>query len=332
MSTVHPKPPRQLGGRRAVPSPVIQALADRVKEEARRLARLARNSTDVDLDRLWRRLAMWSATLSEMAVSGPASHDAALRAFEEHPNHARAVADPMIGHKALADAVAFLAIGDMVLSAVASVFMGRWGVEYRDDNPWADLMAAVDEHSERGDTGRLVAASRELDLNLRDARHRITAHRRRSHAEVLEWDEDDALTIVLTNPDLVQIDPALLVELGISLPPEIDPEGRAVLAEQVVRNLRASYARLQDSHAAAGRPLPARRAYSEVEIRVEINDLFDLLHRYAGLLDGEGRRLVREAHRIAGFESVRPSVVVDSLLHATAEITTAHGPEMTGWN
>lgn len=332
MSNVRPEPARRLGGRRAVPSPAIAALAERVKEEARRLARLARNSTDVDLDRLWRRLAMWSATLSDMAVSGPASHDAALRAFEEHPDHARAGGDPMIDHKALADAVAFLAVGDMVLSAVASVFMGRWGVEYRDDNPWADLMAAVDEHSASGGTGRLVAASRELDLNLRDARHRITAHRRRSHAEVLEWDDDDALTIVLTNPDLVQIDPALLMELGISLPREIDPEGRVELAEQVVHNLRASYARLQDSHAATGRPLPAQRAYSEVEVRVEINDLFDLLHRYAGLLDSEGRRLVREAHKIAGFESVRPSVVVDSLLRATAEITTAHGPEMTDWN
>jgi hypothetical protein len=55
------------------------------------------------------------------------------------------------------------------------------------------------------------------------------------------------------------------------------------------------------------------------------------LHRYAGLLDGEGRRLVREAHKIAGFESVRPLVIVDSLLQATAEITIAHGPEMTDW-
>lgn len=98
-----------------------------------------------------------------------------------------------------------------------------------------------------------------------------------------------------------------------------------------LHNLHASYARLQDAHAAAGRPLPARRAYSEVEVRVEINDLFDLLYRYAGLLDGEGRRLVRETHKIAGFESVRPLVIVDSLLQATAEITIAHGPEMTDW-
>jgi hypothetical protein len=273
---------------------------------------------------------MWSASLVHMAFSGPASHDAALRMFEEHPDHARAGEDPMLDYEALADVVGFLAVGDMVLSALASTFMGRWGSAYTDDNPWRAFMAEVDARVLRGDAARVLGAARELDLDLREARHRIAAHRRRAHAEILEWDSDDVLTINLTNPALTRIDPAWLAELGLDAVhamPVVADNGALHPADEVVGLLRSADARLTETMAADPRwRLHARPHRAASETTIEIRDLLDRLHYHASLLDGDARDLVRNAHRIAGYESVRPGRVVDAALRATAEITAGGGP------
>jgi hypothetical protein len=155
---------RPLNERVPIPSPTIQQLADRLEGEARRLAVLKGAAVDIDLNRLWRRLATWSATVKHIAWSGPASHDVALRAFEEHPDHARAGEDAILQFEALADIIGFVAVGDMVLAAMASTFLGRWGVPFADDNPWPGFLAAIDERA-AADDEHLVAPARELDLD-----------------------------------------------------------------------------------------------------------------------------------------------------------------------
>lgn len=312
---------RSLGERVPVPSPAVQGVAVRLEDEARRLAALARGSDDLDLGRLWRRLAMWSATVAHLASSGPASHDVALRGFEEHPDHARAGEDTMIEFEALADAIGFLAVGDMVLSAIAATFLGRWDVTHDDDNPWPAFLTAVDGRARDGGDRGFVGAVRELDLDLREARNRLAAHRRRAHSEILSWDFDDVITIELTNPGLRRIDRALLEELGM-VAPGVAEEGDPHPDAAVIQLLEAADRQLEEAAAAhPGRRLPVRRDRAGGGGDSDMRDLFDRLHIHAKWLGAEGRRLVRAAHRIAGYESVSPIRVVGAALRVTGEIT-----------
>ncbi len=68
----------------------------------------------------------------------------------------------------------------------------------------------------------------------------------------------------------------------------------------------------------------ARTTQSATGTTIGIRGLFERLHDRAGFLDGEARTMVRNAHRIAGYESVRPGHIVEAVLRATAEITEAH--------
>lgn len=319
---------RPLSERVPIPSPTIQLLAERLEGEARRLATLDRGADDIDLSRLWRRLATWSATVKHIAWSGPASHDVALRAFEEHPDHARAGEDAIVQFEALADVIGFLAVGDMVLAAMASTFLGRWGGSYADDNPWPGFMAAIDERAAHAaDDQRLTGPARELDLDLREARHRIAAHRRRAHAEILSWDFDDALTIEVTNPGLRRLDPELLRELGFDDEAVAMERDRESVNAVVIEILEAADRRLEDAVAThPGRRLPARRERVRNGAAPDVPDLFERLHGHARWLDGEGRRLVRSAHKIAGYETVSPVRVVGATLRMTAEIEAACEP------
>jgi hypothetical protein len=91
--------------------------------------------------------------------------------------------------------------------------------------------------------------------------------------------------------------------------------------------LREAETRLADAMEADPRwRMHARPHRAATGTSTEIRDLFERLHYRAGFLDWEARKLVRDAHRIAGFESVRPGRVVDAVLRATAEITEAHTP------
>jgi hypothetical protein len=318
---------RPLGERVPVPSRPILGLAERLEEEARRLARFTRESPDLDLGRLWRRLAMWSTSVAHMATSGPASHDAALREFPEHPDHDRARDDAMIEFEALTDVIAFLAVGDMVLAELAATFLGRWQVAYADDNPWRDFLREVDRRLVAGEEPGPLRAARELDLDLREARNRIAAHRRRTHGEILSWDFDDVLTIDLVDPSVHRVDRALLLELGVDPTeiPETAPEGDGRNTSGMALDmLEAANVRLEATAAAVrGRGLPARPVRRDTDRTSRMHDLFDRLHVHAGLVDEEGRRLVRNAHRIAGYESVSPIRIVGASLRITAAISGA---------
>jgi hypothetical protein len=244
-------------------------------------------------------------------------------AFEEHPDHARAGEDAILQFEALADIIGFLAVGDMVLAAIASTFLGRWGVAFEDDNPWPGFLAAIDERAVADDE-HLVAPARELDLDLREARHRIAAHRRRAHAEILSWDFDDVLTIEVTNPEARRVDPELAQELGLADEAVAAERGREDIHAVVIDLLEAADRRLEE--AVANNPtrrLPVRRDRAGRGAAPDVHDLFERLHRYARWLDSEGRRLVRRAHRIAGYETISPVRVVRAALAITSEIDGA---------
>jgi hypothetical protein len=88
--------------------------------------------------------------------------------------------------------------------------------------------------------------------------------------------------------------------------------------------LEAANVRLEATAAAVrGRGLPARPVRRDTDRTSRMHDLFDRLHVHAGLVDEEGRRLVRNAHRIAGYESVSPIRIVGASLRITAAISGA---------
>jgi hypothetical protein len=138
------------------------------------------------------------------------------------------------------------------------------------------------------------------------------------------------LTINLTNPALTRIDPAWLEELGLDAPdwmPTVADDGTSDPVDEVLALLRGAETRLAEAMDADPRwRIHARPYRAATEATHEIHDLFERLHYRASFLDGDARRLVRNAHQIAGYESVRPGRVVEAALRATGEITAAHAP------
>jgi hypothetical protein len=151
----------------------------------------------------------------------------------------------------------------------------------------------------------MVAPARRLDLGLREARNRVVAHRRDAHSEMVSWDADDAVTVVLTN---------------IALYHEVRDEIRT----EVTESLRAAERRLGTALAASGarRPMPPENiagTFSSDRIRRS----FDWLHRNTDHLDGESRRLVARSHRIAGYETLSPLQVGRDVLRLTGAVADA---------
>jgi len=233
--------------------------------------------------------------------------------FEEHPDHHRAGEDPLVEFEALGDVMSFLTIGDLVLGSIATLFLNRWNVAFDDSNPWPAFASAIDalpdDHSDAG----LVAPVRRLDLGLREARHRVVAHRRASHSELLSWDSDDAVTIGLVNVDLY------------------GAEGDAARTE-VAALLRTAEQSLAETLAARGRratlsPDEGPDAWSTDRIQAS----FEALHQHAALLDRPARRHVANAHSIAGYETLAPPVVGQDVQRLTSIITHAE-PAVTGYD
>jgi hypothetical protein len=146
---------------------------------------------------------------------------------------------------------------------------------------------------------------------------------------MLEWDSEDGLIVNLTNPGLVRVDPASLERLDEPMQSAVS-EGGAHPAEQVIGILRAADARLGDAMEADPQwRMHARPHRAATGTATEVRDLFERLHSRAGFLDEQARKMVRHAHRIAGFESVRATQVVEAVLRATREITEAHALSVT---
>jgi hypothetical protein len=106
-----------------IPAPAIVALKDRVVEQAGRLFAAGREVDDHDLMALAEDLYAWAVTLERMALTSPTYHEALGRAFEDHPRHDEPITDRLIPHRAQADLLAFLGIGDLVLNRIGRLSM-----------------------------------------------------------------------------------------------------------------------------------------------------------------------------------------------------------------
>jgi hypothetical protein len=180
-----------------IPSPRLVGLAQRIEARARELAGYPGfRGNDWSLHRLVRTLAMWSVTVDRMATSGPTSYLAAARQFPDHPEHNLVDKNPLASHRAHVDLVSFLTVGDMVGDDLAALLLERWGLLIP-DVPWRGFMAEVDRRADAGERGAPVAPARYLDLILREARHRVVAHRARRHTVNFSWESDGTLQAIL---------------------------------------------------------------------------------------------------------------------------------------
>lgn len=268
-----------------VPAPRLIALADRLENAARDIAREARDPFDRGLRRVAESLAMLSIAVRRMSESGPRAHLESLRqAFPEHYEDSPGEQDPLAGHRARLDVISFLAVGDMVLDDAATMVLERDRVA-PGDYPWRTYMRRIDAAA-LDPPAPMVRAARQLDLMLREARHRLVAHRLAHHVSMFAWASDGTQEVDLVNPDGVEPAYRLLIEvterLGIahSPPEEVTPT--------------EYYALL--------RPILSR----------------------AGELDEESRSVIRRAFREAGYGFAAAVGIVDTLLALVRE-ARAHG-------
>ncbi len=134
------------------------------------------------------------------------------------------------------------------------------------------------------------------------------AHRRGIHGEILSWDADDAVRIELVNVDLY--------------------DAQADVPREVTNMLRSVEQRLAAAVAAGGRRLTVlpQDDGSDAWPPDRIGASFASLHNHADHLDREARRLVANAHRMAGYETLAPSRVAEDVLSLTAAINDAAQP------
>lgn len=263
-----------LGTTPEVPAPGLVALASRVEDAARDAARSAAEPFDRDLRRVSDSLAMWSIALRRMAESGPRAHLVGLQdTFPEHYPDPIAV-EPLAGHAARLDVVAFLAVGDMVLDDLAKLILNR-DQQAVGEVPWRTLMRRLDAGGSGG-SASMVRAARALDLILREGRTRLVAHRLVDHVSLYAWASDGTQEVDLVNPDGV---------------------GRA-------------YEHLVD---VADRVGIAHDTPAKVEPGDYYTILRRILAR-AGELDDEHRNLVKRAFREAGYTFGKPARIVDAVL------------------
>lgn len=273
-----------------VPSAAVVELADSVESTARSLALQDSYAEDWDAHRLVRSLAMWSVSVRRLADSGPRALIATEPAFAHKPEDFPPGADTMASHRAHADAVSFLSLGDMVLDDFAALQLGRWG-DALGDPPWAEYMRRLDriggDEGVSGPNWNLVRSSRSVDLILREARHRLVAHRVPDHHLVVTWDRDAALEISMSD---IHVDQAAIHAL-----------------EVIDWRLRG-----RDETA-----LPPLREYE----RTDFWHLRDRLIGMAGFLGPVDRQQVKAAFKAVGYESARVVTVVNTVLTMVRAIT-----------
>lgn len=258
-----------------VPAPRLVVLADRLEDAARDAAREAQDPFDRGLRRVAESLAMLSIAVRRMSESGPRAHLQSLQhAFPEHYEDLPGEQDPLAGHRARLDVISFLAVGDMVLEDLAVMVLERDRVA-PGDYPWRTYMRRIDAPA-IDLPAPMVRAARQLDLMLREARHRLVAHRLTHHASMFAWASDGTQEVDLVNPDGVE--PAYRLLVGVT--------ERLGIAQSPPEEVTPS----------------------------EYYALLRLIFNRAGELDEESRSVIRRAFREAGYSFAAPVRIVDALL------------------
>lgn len=233
-----------------------------------------------DLLRLANDFALWAEALRRLSHSAPKAWIASvepLRYTEDLStlkDSAAARRGKALTAAAHVDFISFLAIGDMILDSSASALMPGEQTQ----RPWADFMGRVDA----GDFVPHARHARRLDLLLREARHRLLAHRIGEHFTSIGWNEDGSM------------------QVGHSQPFDAGP------AYRTLHNLRVAIG-LPHSGEIAN---PGWRDYYLVRRHV-------LGHAYD--LDRRSRGEVRKAFRLAGYDNFDPVEVAWDALRLDAE-------------
>lgn len=256
----------------------LAAFGTRIQRHA--IDSAAPNPARPDLLRLAGDFALWAEALRRLSHSGPRAwiasvkplrHTEDLSTLKDSAEARRGKALTVAAH---VDFISFLAIGDMILESSANALMPGHQTQW----PWATFMGRVDA----GDFAPLARHARRLDLILREARHRLVAHRIGDHYTSISWEEDGSMRV------------------GHSQPFDAGP------AYRTLHNLRVAIG-LPNSGEAAN---PGWRDYYLVRRHV-------LGHAYN--LDRRSRDEVRKAFRLAGYDTFDPVEVAWDALRLDAE-------------
>jgi hypothetical protein len=196
----------------------LQQLAQTVEDAAARLTdEPGYAGTDWSLQRLVRSLGMWSISIRRLSESGPAARLNVERRFVDHPEHERRSEDPLAGHRAHLDVIAYLTAGDMVLDDLAALLLERRHKSVT-DLPWRGYMGHVDGTAGFVNGKKEVADARYLDLLLREARNRLVAHRQRKHITNFAWQMDGSMQLVVVASDEREAAMDLLAQVNGEMP------------------------------------------------------------------------------------------------------------------
>jgi len=254
------------------------ALATRMEEVARALVGESRQTEEWLLGHVGETLAMLTIALRNAAHSGPQSQFEQLRRLfpDEYANGDWPDAEPLITHRARLDMVAFLTVGDMVLSDVAALVLAR--TMTADGEPsWRNYMRLLDGMADDDPPSPQVRPARVLDVTLREARHRLVAHRLVTQGSLSTHDlRDNTLTPIV-----------------------VDPGG-----------LEGAYPYLVSANERLNVPFRAAATYSHSAW----SQLVDWLVNFAGDLDQEGRDLMRNAFRRGAYELPPMSTMGEAIL------------------
>lgn len=266
-----------LGAPIEVPAPELIALAERLEAKAGELLKETRETEEWRLGHVGQSLAMLTVGVRNVADSGPRSHLASLQAIFPDQYAAGDWPKPerLRDQRALLDVVAVLSVGDMVLDDVAALVLGRER-QVLGKYPWNQYMRLVDELARDEPPSREVKPARTLDLTLREARHRLVAHRLETQSAIFTYDRDNTLTPEMVNP----------------------------------AGMEEAYKLLRDANARLAVPLHKPEQYDYGHWA----ELVDWVVIAASSLDREGRDLVRRAFRAGSYAMVPVASIAESIV------------------
>jgi hypothetical protein len=177
-----------------VPAPAIEEMKASVVQAAANLFSRGRDVEDHKIMAVAEDLYAWAVTLERMATSSPTYHGALGRTFKDHPRYGESLDDRLIPHRAQADLLGFLAIGDLVLNRLGRLWMRQLGAPVAsEEEGFQALLRACDN-----DVNPAVSDPvRRLQVSLRSARNRLLAHLRPDHAQIRGWAPDDTPHVTL---------------------------------------------------------------------------------------------------------------------------------------
>jgi hypothetical protein len=249
-----------------------------VEDEARRIITIGNRRNRRPLSRLGASLETWSVCIERLAVSGPSHHLDTLQGFDDHPMHGQP-RDHRWRYRESADVLAFVGIGDLVLDDLArAILASRNRTAAHHTNAWWRLVVAADDPATPPPDHRRI---RMLQVSLRDARHRMLAHRRVNHAEIVAWETDDSPTVTLVGLDLGRRSRVAIAALNATLTPPFSDE----LVREPQRFLEGAIGRaavLSSDQLALLTAAMAETGYVSFPVATVVTDLLGLS---AGLVD-----------------------------------------------